>query len=112
MLFAPAHHATGRVQPESAAARDQDGVHLLHEGARPHQVRLARAWGRTAHVDAGHGAAFAQHHRAACGAAAVGPVADADAGDIRDGVEASLGWHWPQYQGFGAKSASAGRLPP
>ena len=84
MLVEPTHHAAGGIEPERAAAGQQQRVHLVDEVARHQQIGLARAGCRAAHIDTAGDAGFAQHHRAAGGPARVGVVADLQPCDVGD----------------------------
>jgi hypothetical protein len=59
-LVEPAHHAAGRIEPECAAARQQDRVDLLDCVERRQQLGFAGAGRRAPHVDAGHRAGLRQ----------------------------------------------------
>jgi hypothetical protein len=82
-LGEPTHHAIGRRQPERRATGQADGVDPLDERRRAQEIRLTRARCRSADIDAGDRALVrSQDHRAAGPSFRIGPVADADAGNV------------------------------
>ncbi len=76
------------VESERTAAGEDDAVYVLNQVPGAQQLRLASAGRRTAHVDTGGGRRIRQHHGAARDRVDVGPVTDADAGNVRDGTVA------------------------
>ena len=76
MLFQPPHHARRGVKPVCRAAREHDGVNLLHHVLGFEQIRLARGRASPAHVHARRSASLAQDDRAARGGVKVRRTAD------------------------------------
>ena len=64
-LFEVSHHAGCRIQAERASTGQHDRVRDLDEVDGIQEVGLAGGRRRAAHVHAGRGAGFGEHHRAA-----------------------------------------------
>jgi hypothetical protein len=85
-LGAPAHHAIGSGEAEGASAGEDDGVAGADEVGEGEDIGFAGAGRAAAGVDGGGMGVGAKDDGAAGGGATVAVVADADAGDIGDGV--------------------------
>jgi hypothetical protein len=94
-LLKVAHHAAGSVQPEGAAASQQDRVRLLDQVHRAQQVGLAGAGRAAALVDAADRARLADDHGAAGDRVEVLRVADGDPRNVGNGVMARAGHRMP-----------------
>ena len=74
-------------RPNAEPPASTIGVHFLDGVLGAQQVGLAGAGRRASDVHAADGASVEADDSAAGGDSAVGPVADADAGDVGDGIE-------------------------
>ena len=86
MFFAPALDTRCGIQPEGAAACEDNRVDCFYQGSWSQKVGFAGPGRRSPDIDSAHSALLAEHDRAAGNRVAVRPVAGLDPSYVSDRV--------------------------